>query len=249
MNSRQRVLTALSHAEPDQVPVDLGGTENSTIARIAYLNLRDYLGLPAEPQPYVINRISSVLFAADPPPPARVALKAARLIDGKGGRPVGPVVVVIENDRIVAAGVAVAIPPGTRVVDLGGATLLPGLIEMHDHLTSIPEDSGYKALGVSVPREAMHGVAGSRKTLEAGFTTVRNVGAAGYADVALRDAIVAGEVPGPRLAVSGRRSASPEATATTTSFPPNTTTRRPVLRTARGKRGQRCARSSSTAPT
>ncbi len=51
MNSRQRVLTALSHVEPDQVPLDLGGTENSTIARIAYLNLRDYLGLPGEPQP------------------------------------------------------------------------------------------------------------------------------------------------------------------------------------------------------
>jgi imidazolonepropionase-like amidohydrolase len=131
-----------------------------------------------------LGLFSSVLFAADPPPPTRVALKAVRLIDGKGGRPIGPVAVLIENDRIVAAGVAVAIPPGTRVIDLGGATLLPGLIETHDHLTSIPEDSGYKALGVSVPREAMHGVAGSRKTLEAGFTTVRNVGAAGYADVA-----------------------------------------------------------------
>ncbi len=62
MNSRQRVLTALSHVEPDQVPVDLGGTENSTIARIAYLKLRDHLGLPAEPQPYVINRMMDAVF-------------------------------------------------------------------------------------------------------------------------------------------------------------------------------------------
>jgi uroporphyrinogen decarboxylase len=62
MNSRQRVLTALSHAEPDQVPVDLGGTENSTIARIAYLNLRDYLGLPVEAKPYVINRMMDAVF-------------------------------------------------------------------------------------------------------------------------------------------------------------------------------------------
>jgi uroporphyrinogen decarboxylase len=62
MNSRQRVLTALSHAEPDQVPVDLGGTENSTIARIAYLNLRDHLGLPVETKPYVINRMMDAVF-------------------------------------------------------------------------------------------------------------------------------------------------------------------------------------------
>jgi imidazolonepropionase-like amidohydrolase len=144
-----------------------------------------------------------VIRAEEPPAPSRVAVKAARLIDVRAGRPISPAIVLIESGRIVAAGTAVAIPPGTTVIDLGGATLLPGLIEMHDHITSIPEDSGYNALGVSVPREAMHGVAGSRKTLEAGFTTVRNLGAAGYADVALRDAIVAGEVTGPRLSVSG----------------------------------------------
>lgn len=62
MNSRQRVLTALSHVEPDQVPIDLGGTENSTIARLAYLKLRDHLGLPGELQPYVINRMMDAVF-------------------------------------------------------------------------------------------------------------------------------------------------------------------------------------------
>ena len=62
MKSRQRVLTALSHKEPDQVPIDLGGTENSTIARIAYLNLRDHLGLPEESQPVVINRMMDVVL-------------------------------------------------------------------------------------------------------------------------------------------------------------------------------------------
>jgi len=144
---------------------------------------------------------SPALFAADAP--ARVALKAARMIDGRSDRAIAPAVVLIENDRIVAAGPSVAIPAGTRVVDLGGATLLPGLIDMHDHLTLMPENLGYKGLGLSIPREALDGAANARKTLEAGFTTIRNVGAGGYSDVALRDAVEAGELPGPRMIVSG----------------------------------------------
>ncbi len=146
------------------------------------------------------------LAAVEPTPtpsPARVVVKAARLIDGRGGPPVSPAVVVIENDRIVAAGPAAAIPAGARVIDLGSATILPGLIEMHDHLTGSPANHGYQSLGISVPREAIDGVVNANRTLQAGFTTVRNVGAGGFADVALRDAIVSGEIPGPRLVVSG----------------------------------------------
>jgi imidazolonepropionase-like amidohydrolase len=145
--------------------------------------------------------LAAALRAADPP--TRVAVKAARLIDGRGGQPVGPVVVLIENDRIVAVGAALAIPPDARVIDLGSATLLPGLIDMHDHLTGIPENLGYQGLAVSVPREALYGAANAQKTLSAGFTTVRNVGASGFSDVALRDSVDAGELPGPRMRVSG----------------------------------------------
>jgi len=144
---------------------------------------------------------ASVVLGADAP--ARVAVKAARMIDGRGDQPIAPAVVLIEGDRIVAAGTAVPIPPDARVIDLGGATLLPGLIEMHDHLTLVPENIGYQGLGVSVPREALYGAANAGKTLRAGFTSARNVGAGGYSDVALRDAIDGGDIPGPRLRVSG----------------------------------------------
>jgi len=147
--------------------------------------------------------LAPAMFAAEPPPPVRVVVKAARLIDGRGGPPASPAVVLIENGMITAVGPAIAVPPDAKVVDLGSATLLPGLIDMHDHLTGSPANHGYQSLAFSTPREAIDGVAAARTTLFAGFTTVRNVGAGGFADVALRDAINAGEVPGPRLVVSG----------------------------------------------
>src|SRR5262249_18405078 len=93
--------------------------------------------------------------------------------------------------------------PGASVVDLGDATLLPGLIDAHDHLTGNPFLQGYAALGVSVPRATLFGAKNARVTLEAGFTTIRNVGAEGFSDVALRDALAAGEILGPRMLVSG----------------------------------------------
>jgi len=80
--------------------------------------------------------------------------------------------------------------------------VLPGMIDAHTHITFNPS-FGYQTLGVSVPRQALIGARNAKVTLEAGFTTIRNVGASGYADVALRDAINGGEVPGPRMLVSG----------------------------------------------
>jgi imidazolonepropionase-like amidohydrolase len=136
-------------------------------------------------------------------PPVRVAVKAAHLIDGRSDKVLSPAVVLIEDGRIVQVGSALAIPKDAQVLDLGAATLLPGLIDAHVHLTSVPENSGYRELGVSVPREALYGATNAARTLLAGFTSARNVGAAGFSDVALREAIDAGELMGPRLLVSG----------------------------------------------
>ncbi len=133
------------------------------------------------------------------------AVKCGRLIDPRTGKVTEGAVVVYENGKITAAGAAatVAIPAGAVVTDEGGRVCLPGLIDVHDHLTSDPRDAGYRGLAVSVPRSALTGAKNARRTLRAGFTTVRNVGADGYSDVALRDAVNAGDVEGPRMMVSG----------------------------------------------
>ena len=135
-----------------------------------------------------------------------VLIKAGKLIDVRGGRVLADQAILIEGDRIREVGPASRVGPhaqGARVIDLSNATVLPGLIDCHTHLTSEPGHTGYAGLGVSVPREALYGAKNARITLEAGFTTVRNVGAGGYSDVALRDAIDAGDVPGPRIDAAG----------------------------------------------
>src|SRR5581483_6448738 len=111
--------------------------------------------------------------------------------------------ILIDGSAITAVGPNLAIPAGAERIDLSQSTCLPGLIDVHDHLTTDPSNTGYEGLGISVPRSAITGVKNARLTLRAGFTTVRNVGAAGYSDVALREGINAGEVEGPRMFVSG----------------------------------------------
>ena len=132
-------------------------------------------------------------------------VKASRLIDTKNGRVVNNPIVLINGDRIQAVGRSgeVSIPSGSKVLDLGGATLLPGLIDLHTHLNDEPEFHGVAFHTLSAPRMAIIGAKGARMTLDVGFTTVRNVGSSHYADVALRDGINAGDVPGPRMQVSG----------------------------------------------
>jgi len=143
------------------------------------------------------------LCAAQAPSAARtVVIRAGRLLDVKSGQTLTNQTIVIEGDRIASVGGKVELPAGATVIDLPNATVLPGLIDAHTHITFNP-NFGYSTLGISVPREALIGAHNARLTLEAGFTTVRNVGAKGYADVALRDAINAGDVPGPRMLVSG----------------------------------------------
>ena len=130
-------------------------------------------------------------------------VKAARLIDGHGGAPLSPAMVRIEGERVTAVGAVLAVPPGARVIDLGPATLVPGLIDLHTHLTDKFGIHWEEALVKTTPAEAaLWGAHNARVTLEAGFTTCREMGPTWpYVDVALRNAIEAGAVPGPRLLV------------------------------------------------
>ncbi len=134
---------------------------------------------------------------------AVTAVKAARMLDVKSGQWIEHAVVLVKDGKITAVGKNIAIPNGAQMIDLGSRSLLPGLIDMHTHLTGDPEFQGYMAVSLSIPRVTLTGAKNARRTLEAGFTTVRDVGAEGYSDIGLRDAINAGDVPGPRMMASG----------------------------------------------
>jgi imidazolonepropionase-like amidohydrolase len=131
-----------------------------------------------------------------------VVIHAGRVLDVKSGKTLIGQTIVIQGDKIASVGADTQVPAGATVIELPNATVLPGLIDAHTHITFNP-NFGYSRLAISTPREALIGAKNARVTLEAGFTTIRNVGASGYADVALRDAINAGDVPGPRMLVSG----------------------------------------------
>ena len=141
------------------------------------------------------------------PTPTAVVVKAGRVLDVRSGKYLDHQMILIEGDRIKEIGaesqVQSHVPPNATMIDLSRSTVLPGLIDSHTHLTFSPGQTGYRGLSISVPREALIGARNARVTLEAGFTTVRNLHANGFADVALRDAINAGDVPGPRMLVSG----------------------------------------------
>lgn len=142
---------------------------------------------------------------AQAPAARRTILHPGRVLDVRTGELRSHQAIVTEGERIlqiVPAG-EVKAAAGDTTVDLPDATLLPGLIDMHTHLTMDLNSVGYSGLGISTAREALHGARNARRTLEAGFTTVRNVGANDYADIALRDAINDGDVIGPRIVASG----------------------------------------------
>ena len=139
---------------------------------------------------------------AQSPAPTRTIIHAGNVLDVRTGKMLPNQTIVVENGKIVSIGTSAGDAGGATVLDLSDKTVLPGLIDAHTHLTMNPS-FGYQTLGISVPREALIGAKNAKITLDAGFTTVRNVGASGYSDVALRDAINAGDVPGPRMLVSG----------------------------------------------
>ena len=132
-------------------------------------------------------------------------IRAGAIIDVAAGEILDNRIIAIEDGAIAAVtpSTGAPIPADAEFIDLSGYTVLPGLIDAHTHLLSDSDDHGLNALVVSLPEATINGVKNAAITLQAGFTTVRNVGAPGYADVALRDAIAAGEVPGPRMLVSG----------------------------------------------
>ena len=153
----------------------------------------------------VAGLVADATAAAQSQPATVVVLRAARLIDGTGAAPLAPAMVRIENDRIVAVARSLDVPRGAQLIDLGTATLLPGLIDLHTHLTGDERVHWEDALVKTTPaHDALWGARNARLTLMAGFTTCRDMGPTWpYVDVALRQSIEEGLVPGPRLIVAG----------------------------------------------
>ncbi|WP_428409265.1 amidohydrolase family protein [Hyphococcus sp.] len=135
-----------------------------------------------------------------------IYLTAGGMLDPAAGRIVENAALIIEDGKIVSVGTmsSLTAPEGAREITLSGKTVLPGLIDMHVHLTGDPtKGGGYSALGYPGERFVIWAVTNAEKTLMAGFTTVRNTGADGYEVLALRDAVNEGEIPGPRIFAAG----------------------------------------------
>ena len=155
----------------------------------------------------VLSLAAALPLASQTAKPAagRTLIRAGHLLDVHTGKLLDAQTIVVSGDRIasIAATSSTAANPGDTVVDLGPLTVLPGLIDVHTHITGNPDFDPYKELTGTDAKDAINGVVNARTTLLAGFTTIRNVGASGYVDVDLRDAVDAGQVPGPHMQVSG----------------------------------------------
>src|SRR5580704_4372742 len=189
------------------------------LKRITRMKLRIFLSLVAS----LFTLFSCGQVAAQAPAPVTL-VKAGRLLDPRTGNVLSPAAVLVEGDKIkeVGAPTKVQAPPRAKIIDLGNATLLPGLIDSHTHLLIDPVlpaevERARRFNGSFVPdlllaivespsKRVLLGAQMAREDLESGITTVRNLGHSGVdGDVALRDAINAGRVPGPRILASGRK--------------------------------------------
>ena len=148
--------------------------------------------------------LSASASAQTPPAPRPTVLRAAHLLDVAAGQLISPGEVLVEGARIREAGPHVTHPAGALVIDLGAATLMPGLIDAHVHLFLHPGDEANQTVDESVPERTLIAAAQAKADLLAGFTAERDMGTegAGCADVALRNAINRGLIPGPRMRVS-----------------------------------------------
>lgn len=151
------------------------------------------------------SALPSLAPAQSAAPQKRTLVRVGHLLDVRTGKLADNQTIVIAGDTIQSVAPSSSVPaqPGDSVVDLGQMTAMPGMIDVHTHLTMNPDFDPYRELTSTSAKEAINGVVNARTTLMAGFTSVRNVGANGFVDVDLRDAINAGQVPGPHMLVSG----------------------------------------------
>jgi imidazolonepropionase-like amidohydrolase len=164
----------------------------------------------AAPRPSALTLILCLAILAPAVLSAQAAervtvIRAGQLFDGTGTNLISNATIVVRQGRIVEVGQNVSVPAGAEVIDLSGWTVLPGLIDMHTHITSDPSDGYADRRFRDFPgHAALVGAKNARLTLLAGFTTVRNVGAGEFADIALRNAINEGIVIGPRMFTAGK---------------------------------------------
>jgi len=147
------------------------------------------------------------LLAQQPSVPkmGRTLIRAGHVLNVRSGEEAADQTVIVESNKISSIAPTRSVPAqlGDKEIDLRGFTVMPGLIDVHTHLTMDNDFDPYHELITNDIKAALHGVSNARVTLDAGFTSVRNVGASGYSDVALRDEIDAGRIPGPHMQVSG----------------------------------------------
>jgi imidazolonepropionase-like amidohydrolase len=173
----------------------------------------------------VLMLLTPIASAEQVATPRTTVLKAARLFDSLSGKLIEPGMIVVTGDKIQAVGANLAVPKGATIIDLGNVTLIPGLIDSHVHLASEYNENWFEGFYKGIMRfpaeQALYAAQNAKKTLEAGFTTVRDVGSHDYVAASLRNAINAGVVPGPRMLVSNYAIGATGGHADAAPYPPD----------------------------